>query len=774
MGNSDYLRVVIGDMEVEVTNPEELPISINYALEDAEDFTKKKSSSALGISIPATLINDQAANTFRNAGINDMTVGKLFRSHQPCVIECSGMELLVGKAFLKTAIHTDKPVSYLYDLYGNSASWLIDLKESTLYDFLKHIAFVFTRQNIIDSWQFNGTKESLPYVFAPVRYRQPFDKGRENYVQVNANEVNDLVLKADYMKPSLSIYWLLFWGFKSVGYKIQSDFFNTDYFRRSVMPWTWGSFLTSEGTQLELHKFEAKSNNKTYAYGDYNDYMDLAATKVLFDNNLDYSYNAAQKQMEWKYNAPDFGALEANLSLDLYTQAEMNWNSWIELEIRWWKVDVNGVLSNPQVERVLNFRAGALGGSPQNGEKLHNSFYKSKVTTGEKIICRIHLKQNASATGEAEAWIEVISFKMDFFRKGLGGTINFADFIPLKKYMFLDFLKGIIEMFNLSFNTDAASKTLYIEPTHEYSLTSDLNQKNNGYFKDDFIDWNGKEDLSREWQMQNFDEYEKEVVFKFKDDTNDGILKLIQDRNINTVASGKYCLPDLFKTGRKEIENSFFSPLMHYEVEQWKSITGVAPQIPVIVPENISNTSQSEADNTFLPKIAYYKGNISGVGGWRFEESVLSTFPFMFSVNYQDGGQDDPILSYSDERIKSGNGYVIGKGLVKRFYWQRLANIRNGQYYYCWFRLKNYDVAGQLHREYKSYLGQKWELININDYKPLQEVSTSCLLRRWTPIEQTDYDNTFPGADSVLNGNAINKLDMKYASLKCFPSDIPV
>lgn len=34
-----------------------------------------------------------------------------------------------------------------------------------------------------------------------------------------------------------------------------------------------------------------------------------------------------------------------------------------------------------------------------------------------------------------------------------------------------------------------------------------------------------------------------------------------------------------------------------------------------LVPENISNTSSSEAQNTFIPKTAYYKGLVTGGGG---------------------------------------------------------------------------------------------------------------------------------------------------------------
>ncbi len=64
----------------------------------------------------------------------------------------------------------------------------------------------------------------------------------------------------------------------------------------------------------------------------------------------------------------------------------------------------------------------------------------------------------------------------------------------------------------------------------------------------------------------------------------------------------------------------------------------------------------------------------------------------MFAVNYKSGGEDDPILSYSDELIDG----VIGKGLLKRFFWQRLAIMRNGQWYETFIKLNNYDDVDYL------------------------------------------------------------------------------
>jgi hypothetical protein len=209
-------------------------------------------------------------------------------------------------------------------------------------------------------------------------------------------------------------------------------------------------------------------------------------------------------------------------------------------------------------------------------------------------------------------------------------------------------------------------------------------------------------------------------------------------------------------------------------------ITGTAPQMVCLVPENISNTSKEEAQNTFEPKSAYYKGLTSGMG-WIFDGDEQTDFPYMFAVNYKPGGEDDPVLSYSDERIgpvegsSSGSSFVVAKGLLRRFYHQRLAIMRNGQYYNTSFKLNNIDITNWLHREHILCRGQRWELVEIRSYRPLLEQTTQCFLRKWSPVIQADADNTYPSEDEVLDtGTPTNSFDLQYNQLKCLSTDIPV
>ncbi len=780
MPKTTYIKVSVDDQELDLTSLEEVPVSISYKLEDKDDFQKKSGSNALNIKIPSTINNDKVSNSFHNPTIEDLTTDQVYRNFRRGKIEAHGNELLVGKALLNSASHSNKPTGYEYDFFGNNADWKIDIQEKTLFDVLSFITFTFSKANIISSWYFDGTVEALPYVFAPVRYRDPMGG-------FSGSDAIDDNMTPSYMKPSLSKYWIIYWAFKSIGYKISSDFFNSSFFRRQVMPWTWGNFLDSDGTRLSTHNFLAKSTRDFYfdaPSGRSDFYWDLDVSNDnndgAFDNNNDYQYNGGSQEMQWQYKPQHFGILDATFSIQVMVKAGLNGStSDMSLDVFWY---VNGV--NASVTNLVNLGGTLIGGNSDIGIK--EAFFTAQVNdtdnagAGTIITAKVHLSVYAAKLGYASITASVLQFQLDYFKIPLGGTIDFQNYTGFKKVKFLDLLRGVIDEFDLSIQTDSIQKVVKIEPTHPYSLIQDQSVRSGGYFNGDFIDWSDKQDISIDSKLDNFSDNEREMLFKYKNDENDGILKVIQDRIITTVASGKYVLPSRFKAGRKEVENRFFAPTMHYEADQWKGIgTGdnvdIAPQLICLIPENISNTSRSESGNTFTPKSCYYKGLVTGAGAWKFDGDVLQEYPFMFSVNYKEGGENDPILSYSDEKIKHGSGYIVGVGLLRRFYWQRMAIMREGKYYSTRFRLQNNDIANWFHREHIICSGCKWELVEINNYQPMKDDSTACFLRKWTPIALVDNANTYPAEATVLNGTtpASDSFDLKYSQLKCLISDIP-
>lgn len=758
MPQSKYIRITLDGQPLDLTDTD-VQISINYQQEDADDFTQKKSSEAFSVTVPATVNNDQLSNTLHNPSVEDMTSGQAFRGYRRGVIEANGAELLVGKAFLKSAKHTDRPTSYEYDFYGNNGDWLIDLKETTLFDILKHVNFIFTKDLIINSWIFNGRDESLPYVFAPVRYRQPIDFYDETVV---GNAYKDINMTPLYMKPAISVYWIIYWAFKSVGYRIQSTFMNSDYFRKLVMPWGWGNFLSAEGNRQDNLKFLAKSTQRVTTGFFINAYVDVKATNTSTDGGYDtngvYIYDPFAGEMRWSYLfGYDYGKIDVTFNLQVDWEVFIPSSSEIQIDVEWF---VNAV--SKATHEIIHQSTGGIGFSKRD---VFDDYFTWPVNNNDFVYAKIHVRKAGSFN--SDAYLEVIQFTLSDIRIPIGGTIDFQNYNDFKNHKFLDFLGGIVDCFNLLPGTDPVNKVVLLEPAHPYSITNDPTATMTGYFNGEVLLWNAKQDLTKESIIDLYSDYERELTMKFKDDSNDGLLKLIQDRNSNTLAAGKYVFPERFKAEKKNIENRFFSPVMHYEVSQWQNIStpAIKPQMIVIVPENVSNTSNDEAGNTFQPKLAYYKGLVTDAGGWHFDGEDRLTFPFMFAVNYQVGGENDPVLSYSDEKI----GTIKAKGLLRRFYLQRFAIMRNGQFYTTHFLLNNKDATNWYHREYKLCRAERWELVKMTDYRPLSEQSTECYMRKWSPITQVDYNSVYPS----FQKNSIDKFDIKYAPLKCLVSDVP-
>lgn len=432
MPSNKYLKVKIDNEELDIDTNSNFPITFDYQLEDTQDFQRKKSSESIGMKVPATLNNQKLLNTLHNTSIEDNTVNSVFKNIRNITAEANGVEIFVGKALPKKATKRGGvPISYELNCFGNNADWLIDLKEVTIYELIKHIQFIYNKPNIENSWSFDGTDEALPYVFAPVKYGGWMDP--------------DLLTDSNYsiksMKPSLSVYWILFWGFKSAGYKIQSTFFDTAYFRKLVMPWTYGAFLTSEGTKYEIHKFLAKSP-QDYLFGNGAVYADLSVLDTpvppCYDNNNtvaggDYNYIAPNQEMQWAYNTPHYGPLEVTFSLKLYYDYLIDLNSSITLRVHWFK---NSILI--QDDLIVTDTAPLLGSS--SGIDTANVFFTSIVNPTDTISCKVWIDIFESKLATvARCYLRVDQFHIEYFKIPIGGTIFFDSYLTFQKNKFLDF-----------------------------------------------------------------------------------------------------------------------------------------------------------------------------------------------------------------------------------------------------------------------------------------------------------------------------------------------
>ena len=239
------LQINIDGQSLEIGQLADAGIRLSYGLEDPENFEQKQGSTALDLDVPATPNNSKIFNTFEHPNVEDMTGDDYYKNPRPCEIIVNGITILKGKSLLESATHSRLPGKYTFNCYGNTGDWVIDMKDLTLWDCLSTVPHDFTVANVEASWTNFDSDEDHDYVYAPVRYRQPFG--------INDDSINIYALR-----PSISIYWLIIRAFRMFGYTINSQFLNTaNYFRRMVMPWVWGDFFDINSQLTDGISFKA-------------------------------------------------------------------------------------------------------------------------------------------------------------------------------------------------------------------------------------------------------------------------------------------------------------------------------------------------------------------------------------------------------------------------------------------------------------------------------------------------------------------------------------
>lgn len=772
---NSYIALEIGGVKADIDTNGQVP-SVTYVLEDEVEFQEKLSAASYDIELPATLVNDKIHNTLNDPSVKDGTASQQYDNFQDAILSVNGQEILIGKYLATKAIQQNRvPTKYQGKIYGLNGDWAIPMADKTILDFVNPRQHMFTLGTIQDSWNFDGTDEVKDYVYAPARYLKRFGAvpvvsgGDPSAVPL---PLDDNVLIND-LRPAMSIYWILWRGFKSAGYKIKSTFMDLTYYRRSVLPWTFGAFDFIDDTTWAPLKFVAIEDGEYYVVGLFDGYpqptkhpaegsitIDGGVKPGAFENSpgvFSY-YNSAGTipyLMAWNYlPAFNFGHVLVNLSV------QVSWNfgstafGHARAEVHWYK---NG---------LLLFTDLIVDASDVIDVGFFESFYEVEVDPGDYVAARIYVKYEGPAF-IGQLHLNVEAFQLNFMKLTDNSTITLQNYPKLKNFKWLDLLRGEVDCFDLEVQTDTVKKEVTIEPMNDYVIDG---VKYPGYFNRQVLDYSQKVDYAKENELELFSDYEREFDFIFRDDPNDGGLKKIQDRNQVIIGKGRYLLPERYKVETRAKENRFYSPVMHYQHNIFKSITGIAPQLIAIIPENISNTSADSAENIYNPKRAYYKGLLSGVGGWRFNGIDTTTLPFMFAVNYNIGGDTDPVFSYSDQFISG----VIAQGWLGKFFIQRMALYRNGRRYNpINLKLNNNDVMNFLHRESIVIEGVEYFLMGINEYNPTVEDSTACTAWVFEPAGQRDKVNIFPSISSISDGNsALNSYDLKYWPHLLLPNDV--
>ena len=709
---NNYTKLFIDNTEIDLFKAEDLPLNVTKRVNNIEGEIQGDYSRA-SVSVPATKNN-----------INTLGNNKNFK---PFRIETDGAPSFSGTAQIKRVKTFSQGyeainLSYEINLISNNSSWFILLGEKLLSECTD---LVVNWNYAIMSAGFISEPNLRNYAFPLIKYKE-----WENSTGSGAT----LLYQPSIFEstPALYIRPLIIEAFNSIGYTINSDFFNTDLFSKLILPLPLPEKMPFEYNEKYLNT--AVSLSAPFAVVGAGvfpfDVIDKAAPQNL----------TAYNNLTFEYTVPISGYYECSIEA---TFDSVVVSSYFILVV----CGLNGAALNPSVGFGFS---DALGGPAYPAGQTVNSSGVVLAAAGDVIRFDLNGSTNvtfsaASASFVGEAVPEP-GFDIDF--KYL-----------LRNWKLLDMLKGLNTMFNLSYETDESTKTVYIEPKDRYRNTGRwvvpaspsvvTDELKEGFYK-----FEDQKDFSQLIDYKKAGSFEYPAIsgvfsYIYKADSFENTISFIEGINPTKIYQSKYQLTagaDLKNIKTKEVP--FFVKTIHLSDHLIKfPDTNTVPQIPLIYPQNYvldpTATTAETADN-ISPRLLYFAGQrgpafevIDGTIEWNEFVGIEQRLPFAFMVNYNDNTGLDANLGFNSQTI---NG-TESSGLLQRYYLQELARNNSGEL------RKNYVKFGIIDKQNFSFRikglidNQRYIVQELTGFNPLKD----------SPTQFKFYLDIVPSQDDINN-----------------------
>ncbi len=779
---------------LDVFSDDALPLALTYTIGNLKDLTKSKSAYSKTFNIPANKHNNQILHPMLEVGSVKEKI-----DWQPCRISVDGVIVFKGLMRIEKGV-TGKGGQYICHILDDSIDWtsLLNNKEICELAFGDEEPRKKGYDSIIDSWFHSpvdaienetyhdfrnnpernifGGQYSVPS-FQPGATNPNVEKdylyGLVNYGEWHSQSVNtDPLLPHDFshnsndFHPAIFAYRLVHKIFNDIGYTLQSNFIESETFKRLVHPYTSGEeyidldVYGSEGGQSvtvkQITKFAPGGN-----FGS-NGEVPNGNTRYAYPNPVpgnDPGSNWGGNSSTTGYTAPFAGDYYVGHAVKLYINASflITGSAYLGTQLM-----INGQPYGSTPAGGWGF--GAINHANDNG--VANGLSHTVNTTiflnqGDVVSWRIIGHNPANIY---HMWTKVSHFTFDIYPI-VSNTVpefnvNFTKVLPCLKQK--DYLKGITELFNLQWTADRDSRVVTVEPYDDF------------YGSGKVLDWSKKLD-KRTWTDKYIaEELAQNVSFEYKKDSGDkGIESLYAWRETN--GFGIYKSYELqneqrFRKDRLVLGSTVFHSTYRFNnygdqpnptqapasytpapnAYKWGDLTWTDPSVnknnplmPVIwTGEGGHINGMQRPPYVKNPKAAIRILNYYGVTRCSRYDFVkangniqrLGVYPHLGWINGWNKGiaKDDFNLSWDDY----DDGTYVSPGLFTK-YWKNAYAKMSGDAVIrtCKFNLSAIDINLF---DYKDIIHLKidnvstyWTVQEIKDYKPNKKELTSVELIEW-------------------------------------------
>ena len=638
--------------ELDVFDHSEFPMSLNFKINDVKDLQSRSGVFSKTFRIPATKNNNIVLKSaYFSASDNN---GNDISNKKNCTILINDLISIKGLLQLKEIGFNESAEYYSCVFFADNLSWATLIDEKTLadIDFGSDAEDLLLQSNeIVATWsQANATTNTSKIVYPIVSYGEFNTAGTEShgiqlfdkYVKSNGTQtdayfgIDDFGHSLPYNEPTLDwrpciwVYDIIHKIFNDVGYTIESNFIESDLFKKLIFATPninfnnkqerYNSFLvlcgfnniTHTTTSSRILTQTSSAVLGTTASAFLNEPINFTAAGGFIERDdalscFDGQTFTAQEYGFYDFDLQNFFVEVTNVRT---TGGSGNPDKLIMEEIR---IDIqvktvgytvhNTVFSYIVEDKQKKAKTSSEPQSTPISAQFPNETYTRYLNKGDEVRFSAHCLakakngrgQTLSATFEffagtidpnnlggtaADNGVLRISLQSD--QPTYGQTYNLKDIMP-NDISQMDFIKGISHSFNLQMTTDEASQKVFIEPYNDF------------YFdKGQALDWTYKVDRSQEateeWLQT---ELKRDIIFKYKTDDKDveaaTIFRLFN--NVKDIFPYQETLSNDFEKGQVIFENPLFAnSRMLDDKDTSDRDRDTIPFIPFLSEEDISNS----------------------------------------------------------------------------------------------------------------------------------------------------------------------------------------
>lgn len=215
---------------------EDISVSLNYQVEDILDITKKTTNFSKTITLPGTPFNNKFFKQLFEVNIDTITFNP--KKSIPALIRIGEQEVLNGNLQLLNVTRNDNSVDYEVVISGRLKNIMDEWGDLNLKNIdLSQYNHTRSKTNIVNSWT---------YTIKNFGNDTSYGQGGNGYVYpyIIYGQYNDVYdkLYTHNMFPAVYVKTIIDKAFELAGYTYNSKFFNSDYFKKLIIPFCEDNF----------------------------------------------------------------------------------------------------------------------------------------------------------------------------------------------------------------------------------------------------------------------------------------------------------------------------------------------------------------------------------------------------------------------------------------------------------------------------------------------------------------------------------------------------